>query len=665
MKGLQSILFECAHQIGPLFSPDKPKLKTDAKVELKLCHLEQPLTICFSNDTCEFSKNKELLAYDSLKVEEFLRRLSSNAAADFFILSQSLIASLELQVGDLIAFDRLTYTLLLSEALNQIEQTRLTNSCVDEIKPVLINVASFENDFLLVLTRILKAFAVGTGVVVHCASLRLILPLYVFAKLAIVAGAPPYLVNFVPIHKTERHDFMFSSIQMIMRPADLDSAARAIVKASSYHAGMTSWRPSVVLVEQDYEKAFYKKVKNLLSGAPGDCSTLNENSHLSYSCAIPSYLKAEFEDHVKLACNDGGEVVRPSDDAGPVFIFGLTPASAMVEKTKTFPLGPSVIVLPFRTVNEGLKIAKYFGDRERRILGAGEYVSSIPKSATIWTDNSSLSLQVLAKLAGYTALGVNCGVHRLASSFLLAECSSKCPTVRIPGLPALVKGSFTCCNSNLSGDLLKTINSTDALLQTWKKLPFEKRLSAFTSSKDLASILPKLKLLRDDSAALLSPASSHVTLGDQLNCAFSNKLLCLLRKWQEPLGSVNVVLKSGELLPSLQELVISSIVLGNTVILIMPKGVAVNLEVNQFCESVNQLITQCFPTLSKLGPMVQVKQTESSEEEISAALASLPVSGISCLSDANVASDTADVSVEQLCRFTSVFWSVGGDLFAN
>nr|CDS16619.1 betaine aldehyde dehydrogenase [Echinococcus granulosus] len=665
MKGLQDILSEHGYRVGSLFVPDKPCDESGEKVELQLSHLEQPVNICISPESSTVFRKPTKVSFEYGKVIEFLKHLSTNSSTDFDVLAQALVASLEVQVGDLMTYDKQTYVSLVSGALDTIERARLSNTGSCDSKLVSIYISPFDNDFLLAVTRILKTFTQGRGVVVYCASLRLMLPLFVFTKRAIAAGAPPHIIAFLPLNKVDKKDYYVSSIQMIMKPADLDSAARAIVKSSFYQAGTSSWRPSVVLVEQSCETDFHKKVKSLVSSATQATDTLNENSHLLNFCVIPSYLKNDLDEFLNLASNDGGEILRPSDTSGPIFIFALTPAAAVLDKAKRFPLGPFTFVMPFRTVKEGLKLAKYFSDREVRVLGAGEYASCTPKSATIWTENSSLSLQVLAKLSGYTTLGVNSDIHRLSASFYLSECSASIPSVHLPGLPVPVNEIFRNVNSNAAAELSKTIASTEKLFQVWKKIPFNRRLALFTPCEDLASIAPKLEQLNCDTVAQLAPDCTHLTLDDRLNCAFTNRRLCLLTKWQDPCGTVSIVLKSGELLPNLKELILTSIVLGNVVLLVVPKSTTASGEVHTFCGTINQLVTQCCPSLGSLGPIVQVKQVEVCPKGISSALSTLAVPGVFCISAPEEECLTAQVNVENLCHFTSVFWSLGGDLFAN
>ncbi|KAL5964857.1 hypothetical protein TSMEX_007384 [Taenia solium] len=665
MKGLRDVLNDHSFCVSPLFVPDKPSEESGEKIELQLSHLEQPINVCFGLESSSPLQESTKVSFEYEKLIEFLKHLSMNSSNDFDILAQALVTSLEVQFGDLITYDKPTYTSLVARALDIIERARLSSTGPCDSKLVSIYISPFDNDFLLAITRILKTFAHGKGVVVYCASLRLMLPLFVFTKRAIAAGAPPHAITFLPLNKVDKKDSYTSSIQMIMKPADLDSATRAIVKGSSYQAGTSSWRPSVVLVEQSYEADFHNKVKSLISSAAQATDALNENSHLLNSCIIPSYLKGDLDEFLKLASNDGGEILRPSDATGPVFIFGLTPAAAMLDKAKRFPIGPFTFVMPFRTVKEGLKLGKYFSDREVRVLGAGEYASCTPKSATIWTENSSLSLQILAKLSGYTTLGVNSDIHRLSSSFYLSECSASIPSVHLPGLPVPVKEIFRNVNMDAAAELSKTIASTEKLFQAWKKIPFDRRLATFTPCEDLAPITPKLKQLNCDNLAQLAPGCTHLTLDDRVNCAFTNGRLCLLTKWQEPCGTVSIVLKSGELLSSLKELVLASIVLGNVVLLVVPKSTTVSEEVHTFCGTINQLVTQCCPSLGSLGPIVQMKQVEACPKGISLALSSLAVSGVICISAPEEECLTEQVNVKSLCHFISVFWSLGGDLFAN
>ncbi|KAL5112587.1 hypothetical protein TcWFU_007782 [Taenia crassiceps] len=665
MKGLQDILGEYGFRVGSVLGSDKQSEEIGEKIELQLSHLEQSVNVCFTPESFLLPQKSTKASFEYEKMVEFLRHLSANSSNDFDILAQALVASLEVQFGDLVTYDKPTYTSLVDRAVDIIERTRLSINDSCDSKLVSLYISPFDNDFLLAITRILKTFAHGKGIVVYCASLRLMVPLFVFTKRVIAAGAPPHVITFLPLNKVDKKDSYVSSIQMIMKPADLDSATRAIVKGSSYQAGTSSWRPSVVLVEQPYETDFHNKVKSLISSATQENDTLNENSHLLNSCVIPSYLKGDLDEFLKLALNDGGEILRPSDTTGPVFIFGLTPAAAMLDKAKRFPLGPFTFVIPFRTVKEGLKLAKYFSDREVRVLGAGEYASCIPKSATIWTENSSLSLQVLAKLSGYTTLGVNSDIHRLSSSFYLSECSACIPSVHLPGLPVPVAEIFRNVNANAAVELSKTIASTEKLFQAWKKIPFDRRLAVFTPCEDLASIISKLKQLNCDNLAQLAPGSTHLTLDDRLNCAFTNRRLCPLTKWQEPCGTVDIVLKSGELLPSLKELILASIVLGNVVLLVVPKSTTASEEVHAFCGTINQLVTQCCPSLGSLGPIVQVKKVEVCPKGISSALSSLTVPGVICISAPEEECLTEQVNVKSLCHFTSVFWSLGGDLFAN
>ncbi|VDM34760.1 unnamed protein product [Hydatigera taeniaeformis] len=665
MKDLQDVLDAHGYRVASLFIPDKPSDESGEKTELQLSNLQHPINICFSSEVSSLSQKPAKASLEYEKLVDFLKHLSSNSSNDFSVLAQALVASLEVQIGDLMAYDRPTYISLVAEALDIVERTKPENSHTFDSELVSIYISPFDNDFLLALTRVLKALAHGEGVIVYCASLRLMLPLFVFTKRAIAAGAPPHSITFLPLKKVDKKDSYASSTQIIMKPADLDSAARAIVKGASYHAGTSSWRPSVVLVEQSYENDFHKRVKNLISSAVHATDALNENSHLLNCCAIPSYLKEDLDVFLELASKDGGEILRPSDATGPVFIFGLTPASAVLDKAKRFPLGPFTFVMPFRTVKEGLKLAKYFSDREVRVLGAGEYANYIPKLATIWTENSSLSLQVLARLSGYTTLGVNSDIHRLSASFYLSECSASVPNVHFPGLPVPVNEIFRNVNANAAAELSKTIASTEKLFQAWRQIPLDRRLRTFTPCEDLASIIPKLEQLNCDILAQLAPDCTHLTFDERLNCAFKNGRLCLLTKWQEPCGTVIIVLKSGELLLELKELILSSIVLGNVVVLAVPKSVTLNEEVHAFCGTINQLVTQCCPSLGLLGLIVQTKQFDVCPKGISSALSSLAVSGVICISAPEGECVTARVDVKSLCHFTSVFWSLGGDLFAN
>lgn len=665
MTTLQDLLNKNGCEVGPFCISGRLQGKVDEKVEIQLSHIEKPVTICFSSDACAKFQKPTPLTIDCSEVDKFLKNLSANSLSDFDLLAQSLVGSLGVHFGDLVAFDRSTYVALTAKSLDFAERTKLTNACADQSKPTYLYISPFDNDFFLVITRILRALVHCKPVVIYCASRRLMVPLFTFMHCAINAGAPAGILNFLPLNKIDGKDSYFSSIQMVMNPADLDSATRAIVKSATYQAGTTSWRPTIVLIEQSYETDFHQKVKSLISAATGVNGTLNENSHLHNNCVIPSYLKEDLEEFFKLAENDSGEIIRPSDETGPVFIFGLTPAAAMLDNSKSFPLGPYSIVLPFRTVNEGCKLAKYFNDREIRFLGAGEYTSCIPKSATIWTENSSLSLQVLAKLSGYNVLGVNCDANRLAASFDLSECSAATPSIHLCGLPVPVKDVFQNVNACAAADLAKTISATEKLSAAWKKISFERRLAVFAAHEEFSSLIPTLKQLNYDIVNQMSPSSSHLTLGDQLDCAFSSKRLCLLRKWQNPCGAVTVTLVSNELLPNLKELVLSTIVLGNVVILAVPESSTASEEVHNFCNTVVKLVADSSPILASLGPIVQVKQMKVCPKGISLALSSLPMAGTLCVSASEDEVLTAEMSVRNLCRFTSVFWSVGGDLFAN
>lgn len=659
MKGLQTLLDQASFHVGSVgfISP------STSHKELKLTHVGKPVQIEFSILSDDFSSKNVVL--DTTKIEETLVKLLKSAASDFDVIAQALAASLEIHIGDLLNFDKATYIGLINGSLDQLKRTGLYPT-ERESKPCPIYVAPFENDFLLVVMRVLKAFADGRSVTILCSSLRLMIPLFVFTKQVLSAGSMEALLSFIPIEKPSCDIRPSSSIQMVMRPADLECATRAIIKATTYHAGVSSWRPAVVLVEQNYETAFHDKVKKIVSEATGHGDVLNENSHLHNSCVLPSYLRSEFEEFVKSASVEGAEVIRPQEGDGPVLLFGLTPASAAIEKFKFLPVGPYTVVLPFRTLNEGLKLSKYFADREKRILGAGEYVCSAPKSAIVWTDSASLSLQVLAKLVGYTTLGVNCDTYRLAASYYLSECSAPRPTAKFLGLPVPKNESFNDVNVSVSADLMKCITSTDGLYQTWRKMSIDRRLSAFTDWKELTPIMPTVDRLRTDCASALRASHLHETLSEQLNSAFSSRRLCLLKKWQEPVGALAVVLKACELLPNLQYLVLSSVVLGSPVILIAPQGTrTLSSEVMQFCKDINEHVAKCCPCIGKLGPMVQLKQVDASAEAISAALASLPVNGTYCLSVPEDSLTTSELSVEELCKITSVFWSVGDDLFAN
>ncbi|VDO07996.1 unnamed protein product [Rodentolepis nana] len=665
MTTLQNLLNENAYEVGPFSISGRLQDKVDEKVEIELSHIEKPVTICFSSGACAKFQKPTPLAIDCSEVVKFLKKLSANSHSDFDLLAQSLVGSLDVHFGDLVAFDRSTYVALTANSLDFAERAKLTNACAGQSKPICLYISPFDNDFFHVITRILRALIRCKPVIIYCASQRLMVPLFAFMHCAIVAGAPAGILSFLPLNKIDWKNSYFSSIQMVMKPADLDSATRAIVKSATYQAGTTSWRPTIVLIEQSYETDFHNKVKSLISAATGSNGTLNGNSHLQNNCVIPSYLKEDLDEFLKLAENDSGEIIRPCDETGPVFIFGLTPASAMLDNSKCFPLGPYSIVLPFRTVNEGLKLAKYFSDRETRFLGAGEYTSCIPKSATIWTENSSLSLQVLSKLSGYNVLGVNCGVNRLSASFNLSECSVATPSIHLCGLPVPVNDVFQNVNACAAADLAKTISATEKLSAAWRKISFERRLAVFTAHEEFSSLTPTLKKLNSDSIAQMAPSSSHLTLGDQLDCAFSSKRLCLLRKWQNPCGAVTITLMSNELLPSLKELVLSTIVLGNVVILAVPESNAVSEAVRNFCNTIVKLVASSSPTIASLGPIVQVKQMKVCPKDISLALSSLPIAGTLCVSAPEDEVPTAEMSVENLCRFTSVFWSVGGDLFAN
>ncbi|VUZ47026.1 unnamed protein product [Hymenolepis diminuta] len=665
MKALQDLLDENGCEIRPLFISGRSQDKIDEKVELRLSHIEKPVNICFSSDARAKFQKPISVAVDFGEVVNFLKKLSANSSSDFDLLAQALVGSLEVHFGDLAAFDKSTYVALTAKSLDFAERAKLIDACACQSKPIPLYISPFDNDFLHVITRVLRAFARCKPVVIYCASLRLMVPLFTFMYCVINAGAPADILSFLPLNKVDKKNSYFSSVQMIMNPADLDSATRAIVKSATYQAGTTSWRPTIVLVEQSYETDFHNKVKSLIFGATQVNGALNENSHLQCNCGIPSYLKEDLEQFFKLAKCDSGEIVRPLDETGPVFIFGLTPAASMLDKSKFFPLGPYSIVLPFRTVNEGLKLAKYFSDREARFLGAGEYTSCAPKSATIWTENSSLSLQVIAKLSGYNVLGVNCDVNRLAASFNLSECSVASPSIHLSGLSVPVNEVFLNVNSNAAADLSKTISATEKLFEAWKKISFERRLAVFASHQEFSSLIPTLKQLNYDSLGQMAPSSSHLTLGDQLNCAFSNKRLCLLHKWQNPCGTVTITLKSTELLPILKELVLSAIVLGNVVVLAVPKSNTASEEVFNFCNTVNKLVSSFSPALASFGPIVQVKQMEVCPKGISSALSSLSIPGTLCVSAPEDEVLTTGVSVRNLCRFTSVFWSVGGDLFAN
>ncbi|KAM7540567.1 hypothetical protein Aperf_G00000041902 [Anoplocephala perfoliata] len=665
MQDLQNLLDKSRYLVGPLLESRQTQSSFDENVELKLHHIEKPVTICFSNDACAQFQKACPVAVNCEEVVEFLGRLSANSSNDFDILAQALVASLGVQFGDLVAFDKSTYGALTAKSLDVAERTKLIHASTPEFKRMSLYISPFDNDFLHVITRVLRAFARCKPVVIYCASLRLMIPLFAFKICAINACAPADFLSFLPLNKVDRKDSYLASIQMIMHPADLDSATRAIVKGASYQAGTSSWRPTIILVEQSYEKDFHNKVKNLLSRANNVNDTLNENSHLQNSCVIPPFLKEDLDEFIKLADSDCGEIIRPFPEAGPIFIFNLTPAAAMLDRPKCFPLGPYSIVLPFRTVNEGLRLAKYFSDRETRVLGAGEYASGIPKSATIWTENSNLSLQVLAKLSGYNVLGVNCDVHRLAASFYLSECSVTSPSIHLPGLPVPVNEIFCDVNASAAAELSKTIACTERLFGAWKKISFDRRLAVFATHQEISDLVPTLKQLNYDSTGQMAPSSSHLTLGDQVNCAFSNKRLCLLRKWQNPCGTVSIILKSRELLPNLKELILSAIVLGNIVVLIAPKTNAVSDAVHSFCSTVNKLVAASSPALASLGPIVQVKPMEVCPKGISSALSSLTMPGTVCISAPEEEELTAGVSVRNLCRFTSVFWSVGGELFAN
>nr|CDS28293.1 betaine aldehyde dehydrogenase [Hymenolepis microstoma] len=665
MTTLQDLLNKNGREVGPFCISGRLQDKVDEKVEIKLSHIENPVNICFSSEACAKFQKPTSLAIDCSEVVKFLKNLSANSLCDFDLLAQSLVGSLGVHFGDLVAFDKSTYVALIAKSLDFAERAKLTKACPDQSKPICLYIPPFDNDFFHVITRILRAFVCCEPVVIYCASRRLMVPLFSFMHCAINASAPAGILSFLPLNKIDAKNSYFSSIQMVMSPADLDSATRAIVKSATYHAGTTSWRPTIVLIEQSYEADFHHKIKSLISAAAGDNGTLNENSHLQNSCVIPAFLKEDLEEFFKLAEKDSGEIIRPSDEAGPVFIFGLTPAAAMLDNSKCFPLGPYSIVLPFRTVNEGLKLAKYFSDRETRFLGAGEYASCIPKSATIWAENSSLSLQVLAKLSGYNVLGVNCDVNRLAASFDLSECSVATPSIHLCGLPVPVNDIFRNVNACAAADLAKTISATEKLSAAWKKISFERRLAVFAAHEEFSSLIPTLKQLNYDSVNQMAPSSSHLTLGDQLDCAFSSKRLCLLRKWQNPCGAVTVTLVSSELLPSLIELVLSTIVLGNVVILAVPKSNTASEEVHNFCNTIVKLVAGSSPTLASLGPIVQVKQMQVCPKGISSALSSLSIAGTLCVSAPEDKLLTAEISVRNLCRFTSVFWSVGGDLFAN
>lgn len=665
MQDLQNLLDKNEYLVGPLLASGQAQDKFDEKIELKLCHVEKPVTVCFSNDACTQFQKACPVAVNCEKVVGFLGKLSANSSNDFDILAQALVASLEVHFGDLMAFDKSTYAALTAQSLDVAERTKLSNACTSESNPISLYIPPFDNDFLHVITRILRSFARCKPVVIYCASLRLMIPLFVFKNCVANACAPADILSFLPLNKVDQKDAYLSSIQMIMHSSDLNGATRAIVKSASYQAGTSSWRPTIVLVEQSYENDFRNKVKNLISSSNQVNGSLNENSHLQNNCVIPSFLKEDLNEFIKLANSDCGEIIRPSEKAGPIFIFGLTTAAVMLDNPKCFPLGPYSIVLPFRTVKEGLKLAKYFSDRETRVLGAGEYASYIPKSATIWTENSSLSLQVLAELSGYNVLGVNCDVHRLAGSFYLSECSVASPSIHLSGLPVPVNEIFCNVNANVVAELSKAIACTGKLFEAWKKISFERRLAVFATHQEFSTLLPALKQLNYDSIGQMAPSLSHLTLNDQLNCAFSNKRLCLLRKWQNPCGTVSIILKSPELLPNLKELILSAIVLGNVVVLIASKPITVADEVHAFCNTVNKLVASSSPALASLGPIVQVKPTEICPKDIFSALSNLTVPGTVCISAPEDEELTSGVSVRNLCRFTSVFWSVGGDLFAN
>ncbi|BHF59928.1 hypothetical protein SprV_0100288900 [Sparganum proliferum] len=489
------------------------------------------------------------------------------------------------------------------------------------------------------------------------------LPLFVLSHTIRAAGTLPELLSFVPVKEAPVQGSTISSIQLVLHGADVDCAARAIVNASSYHAGLTSWRPSIVLVEQDLEKDFRTRIKKLLHPVAdnGDGELLDENAHLRCHCRVPSFLKADIENLVDLASGEGAEVMRASSVHGPVFIFGVTPASQVMDKFKSLPLGPCSIVLPFRTPNEGLKLAQYFCDRESQIVGTHRLKNALPKSATVWTDRSSLAWQVLAKLSGYSTLAVNSDLPRLCSSYYLLVCS-RSKGERFKVLPASSHNEeHKTVDSALIKELSDVCATAKAVQTSLKKLNFRQISLALRKVKECTPFVSTLERIRSACVENLENPFTN-NLQDEVALSFELKRLVSVRSTQEPAGPLLILLKSGHLEPDLTRLILSAVALGNSVVLLGPKQLAVQETVSNFCNSVNQAVSAAC-TISTMGPVIQLKKLDFDEEDISVALSTIPYSGLYVVSQDQTLNGT--VGSSDLCRYSTIFWSAGGDLFAN
>ncbi|VDM04961.1 unnamed protein product [Schistocephalus solidus] len=663
MTGLTDFLERHSFTVLPVGLIDFANELITEEFTQQLKFIPKAITVKCPSNYLETRAGMGKLSIPTAKVSAFVNRLTLSSSNDFQLAAEALVATSEISFSDLSLFDKPIYTTLLEEACKRLKTLQLETEAV-ESSPDLIYVPSNESDLLLVCTKIIWSFSHCRGVTVSCASERLMLPLFVLSQAISAADPLPELFSFVPAKEAPIQGLTVSSIQLILHTADVDSAARAIVYASSYHAGMTSWRPSIVLVEQDLEKNFRTKVKKLLQPVTdnGDNELLDENARLRCQCRVPSFLKADIDNLVELASGEGAEVMRASDVHGPVFVFGVTPASRVLDKYRSLPLGPCSIVLPFRTPKEGLKLAQYFSDRESQIIGTHRFRYALPKSATVWTDNSSLAWQVLAKLSGYSTLAVNSDLPRLCSSYYLTLCSRN-DGERFGILPISPHRELDHkeVNSALSKELLEVCVSAKYVQTCLRKLNFTQLSSALRKVKECTPFVSSLDRIRSACLHNLQDAFTN-NLQDEIAISSELNRLVSVRSTEEPAGPLLILLKSGDLKPDLIRLVLSAVALGNSVVLIAAKQLAVQETVSDFCNSINQTMS-AVGTISTLGPIIQLKKLDFSEEDISIALSTVPCSGLYMVSQDQALNGT--VGSSDLCRYSTVFWSAGGDLFAN
>ncbi|BHF59916.1 hypothetical protein SprV_0100287700 [Sparganum proliferum] len=263
MIGLGDFLEKHSFTVVPVGCVDFVNEHITEEFAQQLKFIPKPITVKCSSKYLEALSGKGKLSIPTAKVNDVLHQLSSSSSRDFQLVSEALVATSEISYDDLSSIDKPIYTALLQEACKRSKSLKLETESV-ESSPDLIFVSPNESDLLLVCTKIFQSFSNCRGVIVSCASERLMLPLFVLSHAIRAAGTLPELLSFVPVKEAPVQGSTISSIQLVLHAADVDCAARAIVNASSYHAGLTSWRPSIVLVEQDLVKDFRTRIKKLL-----------------------------------------------------------------------------------------------------------------------------------------------------------------------------------------------------------------------------------------------------------------------------------------------------------------------------------------------------------------------------------------------------------------